>query len=265
MLRSLYAGISGMRDFQTKLDVIGNNIANVNTSGFKASRVNFADIMAQNVQAATAPNGNIGGMNARQIGLGSKISAIDTIFTDGSTQTTNVPTDLAINGSGFFMLRDQAGNTVYTRNGHFTLDQGGNLVGDNGYQVMAVDGTPITVGTSATSFSIDGNGNVSFIDTSGAVQPAAQIGLATFTNPSGLARAGDTTFTATANSGAAVPNPPNSPGYGGITVGALEMSNVDLANEFSDMIVAQRAFQANTRIITISDTILQELVDMKRN
>lgn len=258
-----------MRDFQAKLDTIGNNIANVNTSGFKAGRITFSDIMAQNVQGATAPdpNGATGGLNPRQIGLGSKISSIDTLFTDGSTQTTNVPTDLAISGTGFFMLQDPSGQRTYTRNGHFSLDATGKLVGDNGYYVCDANGAPLAgaVPAGAKSFSIDGNGVLNYIDSTGATGTAGQIGLASFSNPGGLTRTGSTAFLESSNSGTPTLGNPNSGGLGGVTVGALEMSNVDLSNEFTEMIVAQRAFQANTRIITTSDEILQELVNLKRN
>nr|WP_092068323.1 flagellar hook protein FlgE [Dendrosporobacter quercicolus]NSL47055.1 flagellar hook-basal body complex protein [Dendrosporobacter quercicolus DSM 1736]SDL74289.1 flagellar hook protein FlgE [Dendrosporobacter quercicolus] len=136
MMRSLFAGISGLRNHQTKMDVIGNNIANVNTVGFKASTVNFQDMLSQTLQGASSPQGNLGGTNPMQIGLGMQLSSIQTLFTDGSPQTTGQPTDMAISGSGFFVLSDGL-NKLYTRAGNFDFDTEGNFVSlSGGYKVM---------------------------------------------------------------------------------------------------------------------------------
>src|SRR5262249_33989784 len=155
MLRSLYSGVSGMRGFQTKLDVIGNNIANVNTIGFKAGRVMFKDILSQTVSGVTAPDGtDKGGVNAKQIGLGVTIGAIDTIHTPGSAMTTNVPTDLRIDGDGFFAVKgtpDQA-QPYLTRAGNFTVDGNHNLVNADGLLVVGTDGAPIQIPAEVTAF-----------------------------------------------------------------------------------------------------------------
>lgn len=136
MMRSLFAGISGLRNHQTKMDVIGNNIANVNTVGFKASTVNFQDMLSQTLQGASGPQGNLGGTNPMQVGLGMQLSSIQTLFTDGSPQTTGQPTDMAISGSGFFVLSDGL-NKLYTRAGNFDFDTEGNFVSlSGGYKVM---------------------------------------------------------------------------------------------------------------------------------
>lgn len=289
MLRAMYSGISGLRNFQTKLDVIGNNIANVNTSGFKAGRVMFKDILSQTVGGAAAPGTNIGGMNPKQIGLGSAISAIDTVHTQGSAQTTNVPTDVMLNGEGFFVLSNDGGTTLfYTRAGNFSLDAGNgatpsmrSLVAPNGLKVQGVAVDPATgaitggavndiqIPEDAQSFTIDEKGVVSYVDgTTGAKTYVAAIRIAKFANPGGLEKAGENLYIATANSGTdpgpSVDTVAGVKGRGKLIVGALEMSNVDLSNEFTEMIVAQRGFQANTRIITTSDEILQELVNLKR-
>ncbi|WP_018132555.1 flagellar basal body rod protein FlgG [Effusibacillus pohliae] len=288
MLRAMYSGIAGMRGFQTKLDVIGNNIANVNTTGFKAGRVMFKDMLSQTVGGAARPGANIGGINPRQIGLGSTISAIDTLHTQGSAQTTNVPTDMMVNGEGFFVLSNDGGSTLYyTRAGNFSWDGGTggspnlkSLVAPNGMKVqgIAVDAngnpinnvvTDIRIPDDAQSFSIDDKGIVSYVDASGNKQYVAAIRIAKFANPGGLLKTGDNLYTSTANSGADNPAQwtdavAGQKGRGMLIVGALEMSNVDLSNEFAEMIVAQRGFQANTRIITTSDEILQELVNLKR-
>jgi flagellar hook protein FlgE len=264
MLRSMYSAISGMRGFQTKLDVIGNNIANVNTTGFKAGRVMFSDVLSQTMAGGSAPAGNLGGTNPKQIGLGSKVSSIDTIFTDGSLQNTNVPTDLAIQGNGFFVLDDGNGGQVYTRAGNFKLDANGNLVAANGMKVKG----PSSIPANAQSFSIAQDGTVKYVDSTGNLQSAGQIQLAVFPNPSGLKKVGDSLYRWDSNAGGSA-NPalvnPGTSGAGLLAVGFLEMSNVDLANEFTEMIVAQRGFQANSRVITTSDDILQELVNLKRS
>jgi len=269
MLRSMYSGISGLRNFQTKLDVIGNNIANVNTYGFKKGRVIFKDLISQTVAGATAPGDGTtrGGVNPKQVGLGSQISAIDTIHTGGSTQFTGNTLDLAIAGDGFFQVQDGE-QMFYTRSGNFYLDKDGFLVDSAGRYLMGDDG-PIEIEVEATSMSIGQNGEVSYV-LAGEDAPisAGIIQLTKFSNPGGLEKVGGNLFLPSTNSGTiddgAIIGNPLDPGLGAIESGFLEMSNVDLAEEFTEMIVAQRGFQANTRIITTSDEILQELVNLKR-
>src|SRR6478609_8961872 len=205
MLRSMYSGISGMKNFQTKLDVLGNNIANVNTYGYKKGRTTFQDLVRQQVAGATAPGANRGGVNAKQVGLGSKIGTIDTVQTAGSIQSTS------------------------------------------------------------KSYSIGADGKVNIIDANGNITPnTPTIELAKFANNEGLEKAGGNLFAKSVNSGNPLVGNPGASGTGTLVSSALEMSNVDLSEEFTDMIVAQRGFQANTRIITTSDEILQELVNLKR-
>lgn len=410
MLRSLYSGISGLQAHQQMLDVTGNNIANVNTVGFKASAVQFEDTLSQLMTGATAPGANQGGSNPAQIGLGVKVAAISTNFTQGSAESTGKPTDLMLNGDGFFVLNNGQGS-VYTRAGDFDFDSNGTLVAPNGYPVQgwtadangnidqngalgnivlpkntvvgakdttttsftgnlpsdaaagtmvsrdvtvydasgnpstmtltfqaagvdttggATDGdtvwnvyegdqaavtggtatglgalafkngvqdtaneTPlgntaagIALGTDAltgyatisslafdqqdghaagtlTSYTIGSDGVVSGSYSNGVIQPIARIALATFTNPGGLQKNGDSTYSATGNSGTQVNGGAGDPGFGGLSAGYLEASNVDLSQEFTNLIVAQRGFQANARIITTSDSVLQELVNLK--
>jgi len=270
MLRSLYSGISGMRGFQTKLDVIGNNIANVNTTGFKSGRVMFKDIMSQTIQGAGAPSDGgdqvYGGKNAMQIGLGSTLSAIDTIMNDGSAQVTNRPLDFAIQGNGFFTVTNGT-DTLYTRAGNFYFDNAGSLVTADGWQVVGADGAPIQIDGIDTikSFAFDDKGVLTIVDAEGETATAGQIGLTTFANPAGLEKAGGSLFKASPNSGEAGDvKAAGQDGAGTFLVGSLEMSNVDLTNEFSEMIVAQRGFQANSRTISTADEILQEIVNLKR-
>lgn len=259
MLRSMYSGISGMKNFQTKLDVIGNNIANVNTYGFKKGRTTFTDMMSQTIQGAKGNDNLRGGVNPKQVGLGSTLSTIDTISTQGSIQSTNRPLDLAISGDGYFTLTEGT-NTYYTRAGNFYLDESGKLVNSSGLNVKP----NISIPANAQSFSIDSAGVVSYVDNTGNLQTAGTLEITIFANPDGLEKFGDNLFIETQNSGAPQATSAGNGGSGKLMAGALEMSNVDLSEEFTEMIVAQRGFQANTRIITTSDEILQELVNLKR-
>lgn len=276
MLRSLYSGISGMRGFQLKLDVIGNNIANVNTVGFKASRVMFRDILSQTIAGASGPTDEgVGGVNAKQVGLGSTIAAIDTLHTQGSAMTTNVATDLRIDGDGFFAVApsQDAEQRYLTRAGNFTVDAAGFLVNPEGMYVLDEGGDPINItDLGITAFTIAPDGQIIGVGADG-VQTATgvYIGVVTVTNPGGLEKIGGNLYRLTPNASpetdvtaligrAADPER----GSGAIVSGQLEMSNVDLTNEFTEMIVAQRGFQANSRIITTSDSILEEIVNLKR-
>ncbi|MGM0750435.1 MAG: flagellar basal body rod protein FlgG [Bacillota bacterium] len=285
MLRSMYSGISGMKNFQTKLDVIGNNIANVNTYGYKKGRVTFQDIVSQQISGASASSANKGGINPKQVGLGSQISSIDTIDTQGSLQTTARPLDLSISGDGLFMVQEGTTN-LFTRAGNMYLDNDGTLVNSNGYKLQGKqpDNTNDTlldtigemkIPTDAQSFSIGSDGKISYVDNAGDLKVAGQIMIAKFPNPGGLQKVGENLYQETNNSGYIDPdndntfeppqlNAPGEFGAGSIVSGTLEMSNVDLSEEFTEMITAQRGFQANTRIITTSDEILQELVNLKR-
>ncbi|GAB1770986.1 flagellar basal body rod protein FlgG [Priestia aryabhattai] len=267
MLRSMYSGISGMKNFQTKLDVLGNNIANVNTYGYKKGRTTFKDLVSQQVGGATAPvQGAAGGVNAKQIGIGSQVGTIDTIQTSGSIQSTGRPLDVAISGDGYFVVSDGT-SEYYTRAGNFYLDSEGALVTGDGLYVQGTNGNITIDSTNAKSYSIGANGTVNIIGLDGNVLPNTQtIKLAKFANNEGLQKAGGNLFADTLNAGM-VPTQnitPGTSGTGTLISNALEMSNVDLSEEFTEMIVAQRGFQANTRIITTSDEILQELVNLKR-
>ncbi|HSW31145.1 MAG TPA: flagellar hook protein FlgE [Longimicrobiales bacterium] len=415
MMRSLFSGVSGLRNHQIRMDVIGNNIANVNTVGYKSSRVTFEEAFAQLLQGASRPPGDSsnvsGGVNPVQVGLGMNIGSIDLLFTQGNIEATGVTTDLAIQGDSFFVVSNGMGN-VFTRSGNFQLDANGRLVAStNGYIVqgkMATDGvlsdtiqdirlpfgqksaacatkaislagnldgeaelgdtreTTITVfdamgardevtvtfektgdatwsyeislsegtvvaGGSGTltfdnqgrltapvpdtpfeytpvsgaanveieidwgeegevnglsqfaapstavlkeqdgytmgdleRFSIDQTGTITGAFTNGVTLTLAQIALADFNNPAGLIRSGDNMYQVSSNSGSPVLGFAREGSQSSITSGALEMSNVDLAQEFTSMITAQRGFQSNARVITTSDEMLQEVVTLKR-
>ena len=267
MLRSMFSAIAGLRSHQTMMDVTGNNIANVNTSGYKSSRATFQEALTQVTRGATGPTAAQGGTNPFQVGLGTQVAGTDTNFGQGSVQTTGRGSDLSINGQGFFMVQSDAG-TVYTRSGAFSWDAAGNLVTANGLQVLDTTGAPINFGPATHSEpQIGQDGTISARNlATGLLEPIGQsVGLQTFANPNGLAAIGNGFYTDTDNAGAAAtPAAPGANGAGQLQSGTLEMSNVDLAAEFTNMIIAQRGFQANARTITSSDEILQELVNLKR-
>jgi flagellar hook protein FlgE len=267
----MYSGVSGMRGFQTKLDVIGNNIANVNTIGFKGSRVMFKDIMSQTVAGVTAPtDGGQGGVNAKQIGLGVTVAAIDTIHAPGSAMTTNNVTDLRIDGDGFFAVSPFGDETVYlTRAGNFNIDATRNLVNVDGLHVLDTGGAPIALDEGVVAFSISQNGEIIAINEEGTAEPTGTfIAVVKVANPAGLEKIGGNLYRTTPNATVEdlVLSQANDLGLGtgAIISGQLEMSNVELTNELTEMIIAQRGFQANSRIITTSDEVLQEILNLKR-
>lgn len=463
MMRSLYSGVAGLENHQVRMDVIGNNISNVNTTGFKRSRVNFQDLLYQQMSGASRPNGEVGGVNPKEIGLGMSVASIDTLQTQGSLQTTGVMTDVAIQGNGFFVMK-KGEQTLFTRAGDFGIDSEGRLVNPgtgyrvqgwltqriNGQEVLSTSGqlqdlvipvgskdparatarvdlacnldkrtpeipqgatadsveqgtwrieeklydsfgqvhnlrveftrvpgqpnqwngtvvvdpeattptnTAVAVGQPATgqpnqftvefdnngllrrvtdrqgqagpdagaldigvsfdvqdasptggaptrqnfrlnlgsvgsatntvtqfaersstkvfnqdgypmgyldSFKIDQSGGVTAVYSNGSNRSIGQIALASFTNPNGLEKVGETNFVQSNNSGMANIGPSGIAGKGKIIAGTLEMSNVDLADQFVDMIVTQRGFQANSRTIQTADQLLQELLTLKR-
>lgn len=404
MLRSMNSAISGLRAHQTKLDVTGNNIANVNTVGYKASQTVFEDTLSQVVRNGSAPTAEAGGTNPAQVGLGVKVAGITTNFEQGAAQNTGRSTDFMISGDGFFVTR--AGNEqVYTRAGSFNYDAAGNLVTPDGallqgwmaeggavdtngaietltvpfggvmqpertttgavvgnlssaaaggtgvqtqitvydalgtakqvtiafsknaaantWDVRTSDGTTTlntqvtfstAVGTegepatgaayeftptdgvwpdgiqidlaelrqfggpsslaparvdgnamgSLQSISLSGDGTVMGVYSNNLREPIGKIALATFANPGGLAKAGNSSYRVGDNSGQPAIGEAGTGGRGSLIAGALEMSNVDLAEEFTGLIVAQRGFQANSRVISSSDEVLQDLVNLKR-
>jgi flagellar hook protein FlgE len=285
MMRSLFAAISGLRVHQTMLDVTANDIANVNTIGFKGSTVSFKDALAEMQSGASGPSAGLGGQNAEQIGLGVQLGSISTNMAAGAIQTTNNPLDLAIQGEGFFRVASLSaagppqvfGTVNYTRAGNFTTDSAGNLVTQDGNYVLGhsvtsqgpppVFGTTdstITIPPTASSVSIGQDGVVNYIDsTTGTSKALAQVTLAKFPNDEGLTAEPGTNYVESPNSGTPVVGiPGDTNGLGTVVSGSLEMSNVDLAAEFTNMIEAQRGFEANGRIISTADQMLQDLVNL---
>lgn len=406
-MSALFTAVSGIGSYQTRLDVIGHNLANLNTPGFKAERADFSDLFSQTLRPAMAPSGaGVGGINPVQIGLGVQVAGIKTLQTQGVLQVTSQPTDLAVQGNGFFVLTDGS-NMFYTRAGGFVLDANGDLVMPaTGYKVVAVGPAPqlgetvatvsiplgsilnaqatteatltgnldaiattgdvvnatmriydslgvahdvaltftktatartwdwdatlnstsvgsgtITFDTSGAfdaagstvpplnitaavlgtgaagmsvtldmtaltqtrasssvtesaqdgfssglleSFNISQDGTVTGVYSNGRTQTLAQIALAGFQNPSGLVRLGDNLYQESTNSGLPQVGAPLTGGLGSIVSGALEGSNVDLASTFADMLVTQRGFQANSRVITTADQLIQDLLNLGR-
>lgn len=263
MMRSLYSAVSGMQVHQIKMDVLSNNIANVNTVGFKKSQVTFQDMLYQTLKGAQEGTADYGGVNPQQIGLGVMIGSISTIHTQGASATSGKSTDLMIQGEGFFVLTDGT-NTFYTRAGAFTMDNEGNLVNSaNGLMVCDEYGDPITINNYGGNINVAPNGTISYVDEDGDAQTAGPIGIATFTNAQGLLKAGENMYIQSLASGDATMTTPGD-NAGTLIAGALEMSNVDLAQEFVDMIIAQRGFQANSKAIRTTDEMLQELINIKR-
>ena len=327
MLRCMYSGISGMKVNQTKLDVIGNNIANVGTTGFKSSRAEFTDMLYQNSGDATAPTATKGGTNAKQVGLGAKLSSINKVMGQGNALSTGRTLDVCVDGDGYLMVAKGASNatikvasnaittggtvddTYFTRDGNLTLDKDGNLLNSDGYRVMgyAITGTTTTytngvpsitaaasadnakaasgtlvqmvipdkIGTGTTAqaikkFEIGKDGLITAILGSGSRVALGQIAMASFKNPEGLTAVGGNLQEVSSNSGDPIikselgSTTDNSSGFGDLVQGALEGSNVDLTEQFTDMITATRSFQASSKMVTTGDEILQTITGLIR-
>lgn len=291
MLVAMYSGISGMSAHQTKLNVIGNNIANVNTYGFKSSRVTFSDVFYQNLQGASAPTTNSGGINSNQLGYGAKVGSIDVINTMSGGADTGRTLDVYINGEGYLQVKGNDGIPKYTRVGNLKFDAAGNLTDANGSYIQGFDSVdpaatplvadptkdlinikipdaiPATTPATLAQYSgitIGSSGEITGIDDTGTPKTIGYLAVAKFDNVDGLSQHGSGYSIQSTNSGKPILSTPGTAATGTIRSGALEMSNVDLSKEFTDMIIAQRGFQANSRMITVSDTILEELINLKR-
>jgi len=271
-MKALYSGVSGMRSHQTKMDVTGNNIANVNTNGYKSQRATFRDVYYQQVRNPGKASTGIGGTNSSQIGYGVQVGSIDTIHTLSGYSPTNKGDDLYINGEGYFKVQDASGNMYYTRYGAFNFDAQGQLVDSNGSIVLGINGD-VTAASNATiaetslkpiDIDIDNYKNIT-INSDGTITGVKDdnvvtlglIAIATVPNQAALTLEGSSYYTAGNNTGTITYHAAGLGGSGAIVTGGLEMSNVDLANEFSDMIITQRGFQANTKIISVVDQMLE--------
>jgi len=276
MMRAMYAAVSGLKNHQTLLDVTANNIANVNTVGYKGSRVSFADSLSQTVIGATAPGNGQAGRNAAQVGLGVQLASIDNMMGGGSLQSTGETTDVAIQGEGMFVVAKGSppalpGAVEYTRAGDFTFNDEGFLTTQQGEFVMGckesgagAPNTYIQVPKGATDVAIGQDGSVSYVPEGGGERvTAGYLSIAKFANEAGLVRTSGSNWIESAASGKAQDGTPGE-GFGLTISGTLEMSNVELATEFTNMISAQRGFEANSRVISTADEMLQNLVNLKR-
>jgi flagellar basal-body rod protein FlgG len=263
MIRALYSAASGMNAEQLNVDNIANNIANANTSGFKSRRAQFQDLLYQTMiqpgaaagQQSTVPTG-------LQLGLGTRAASNEIIFSQGDFSQTNNPLDLVIQGQGFFQIRRATGDLAYTRSGNFHLNRDG--------QVVTLDGDlldpPITIPQNAVSVTIATDGTVSYSQAGqSASQQAGQIQLATFSNPSGLNSVGRNLFLPTDASGdPAVGLPGGQEGLGQLLQGYVEQSNVSVVNEFINLIVSQRAYEANSKVVKAADDMYQQVNNLKQ-
>jgi flagellar hook protein FlgE len=277
MIQSLFAGVSGMLANQDEMDVIGNNIANANTTAFKASNADFEETFVQTTRTATA-NQPIG----LSVGLGAQVAGTTTNFNQGVFQTTNVPTDMAINGSGWFVVQSVGGTNYLTRNGAFVEDSNGYLRTSNGQYLMGVTGataptspttgyppnkiqipTTVTSGSPVVSFAVDPTGAVSVTGQDGTTQVVGYVTVQNYNNDNGLVDDGGGLYTYGAAAGTNEFYTGGDAGAGTLQTGVLEASNTDLSTEFANMIIAQRGFEASARVISVSDNMLQTVTDLK--
>jgi flagellar hook protein FlgE len=286
MIEGIYAAISGLEANQTMLDVVSNNLANLNTVGYKDQSVDFSSALSQVISGAGGPTSQLGGTNPVEVGVGVNVQAIDTNESTGTMESTGNPLDVAIQGSGYLQVGDTAPPTVpatidYTRAGNLTTNSAGYLTTDSGQYVVgyaakatgtapdityAPTTTPslINIPPGSSNIQVGTDGTISYTDESGDADNgqtvvAGYLALAKFANPEGLASIGDNLYAASANSGAAVVSQASTGGVGQVISGELEMSNVDLAQEFTNMITAQRGYDANAQVISVANQMLQSL------
>lgn len=261
MLRSLHIARTGLDTQQTQLDVISNNLANVSTTGFKKSRAIFEDLLYQTIRQPGAQSSQQTQLpSGFQLGVGARTVATERIHQQGSLQQTNNSLDIAINGRGFFQIQMPDGGIAYTRDGSFQVDSEGTLVTASGYPVQP----NLQVPADALVVSIARDGIVS-VTQPGNPNPVTELGqlqLATFVNTAGLQSQGENLYIETAASGAAQINNPGTNGLGVLNQSFIETSNVNVAEELVNMIIAQRAFELNSRAITTSDQMLQRLTQL---
>jgi len=260
MIRSLWIAKTGLEAQQTQMDVISNNLANVSTNGFKRSRAVFEDLLYQNLRQPGAQSSQQTQIpSGLQIGTGVRPIATERIHTQGNLQQTSNQLDVAIQGAGFFQILQPDGTTAYTRDGSFQTDSQGQIVTSDGFVVQPA----ITIPANATSVTIGQDGVIT-ITQAGAAAPV-QIGslqLATFINPSGLESMGQNMYMETASSGTPSTNVPGTNGTGTLSQGYVETSNVNVVEELVNMIQSQRAYEINSKAITVSDQMLQKLTQM---
>jgi flagellar basal-body rod protein FlgG len=254
MLRALYSAAAGMESQQMNLDVISNNLANVNTTGFKESKLEFQDLLYQTTRAAGSQQGGGNELpGSLQIGQGSIPVSTERIFTQGDLSQTGGNLDIAIQGQGFFQVQMPDGSLAYTRDGSFKTNAQGQIVTSDGYPVQG-GFEPVPTGT--TNITISASGAVTYTTPSGVT--SSQIQLANFNNPGGLQAVGHNLYTETAASGTALLGEPTQNGLGELQQGYLELSNVSVVQEMVNLILAQRAYEVNSKAVQAADQMMQD-------
>ena len=265
MVRSLWTGASGMIGQQANIDTISNNLANVNTAGFKKMRADFEDLIYQTVKTAGTPATEDTVVPVGiQMGHGVKLADTQRVFTQGALQNTEVATDMAIQGEGFFRIQMYDGSWAYTRNGNFKVDETGRLVTSNGYWVLPDIIMPENFLPNSVTVSQDGRVSVIVPQIDDEPIQVGQLELYRFPNPVGLTAVGENLFKITNASGDPIPGRPGYDGMGKIAHKFLEMSNISVVREMVDLIVAQRAYEFNSRTIQTSDNMLGTATSLKR-
>ncbi len=262
MMRALYTAATGMMAQQYNIDTVSNNLANVNTTGFRANEARFQDLIYQTLRSPGTPVGAAVTPVGQDVGLGVKVGSSSKIFTQGTLEQTGNPLDIAIQGDGFFAVTLPNGTTAYTRDGNFQKDATGQIVTSDGYLLSP----QITVPQNATSVQVGTDGTVT-AQIPGQTQPQTlgTIQLARFTNAAGLAPLGQNLFSQTGASGTAVLQTAGVNGAGTLQGGYLEQSNVQLVQEMVNLITAQRAFEANSKAGTTADDVLSTAVQTKQS
>jgi flagellar basal-body rod protein FlgG len=264
-VQTLYTAATGMNALETKLDVIANNMANVNTTAFKKDRANFEDLFYRQIRlpGALDADGNITSTGI-EVGLGTRVSSTQTNFEQGAFQTTNNPLDFALEGRGFFRVTDPNGGVLYTRSGNFGINANNQIVlgsAQNGWVLEP----PITIPPEATDIVVTTDGQVQYSTaTDPSLQNAGQIQLSTFVNPDGLLKLGDNLYRQTDASGQPPDLNPGDQGAGQVRQGALEASNVEPVQELIDLITTQRAFELNSQVVQAGDQIMQVAANLRR-
>jgi len=252
---TLTTAATGMAAQQTRMDVIANNLANVNTTGFKRSRAHFEDLLYQTMQGPSALGGSEGQTtDAIQVGRGTRLAGVQRVDLQGALEQTGRPLDLAIEGDGYFQVKLPNGQNAYTRDGGLTVSDQGALVTAQGYPLQP----PITIPADAGQVNISRTGVVSSVDTTGKATEIGRIELARFANSPGLINLGDNLLGESPTSGTPVAGFPQDSGMGQIVQGSLEASNVEVVQEMVDMISAMRAYELNSKAITSGDQMAQE-------
>jgi flagellar basal-body rod protein FlgG len=261
MMRALYTAAAGMAAQQFNIDTISNNIANVNTAGFRGNQARFQDLIYQQLRAAGTPVGSSVVPVAQEVGLGVKVGSSEKIFTQGTIQQTNNPLDIAIEGDGFFQVTKPDGTLAYTRDGSFKRDANGSMVTADGYFLNP----QISIPQSALQVGVGADGAVTaLLPGQSAPQTLGQIQVARFTNSAGLAPSGQNLFTQTGASGSPVVSQPGINGAGTLQGGYIENSNVSIVDQMVAMITAQRAFEANSKAVTTAEQMLSTAVQTKQ-